>query len=257
MKRLLNGTALGNVGGRLGGGPLFYGAVGVLAVLLVLEWLPAAPPPPVKPLVTPHVATADNGEADARDTGEWADTILARPLFVPGRKPPRTTPGQRAANLSGLPRLSGIMITGSGRRAIFAPDGGKPLVLGEGANLDDSTIKAIHADRVIITGPKGEIVLRPTYARAGSGGTSLPGVPSFQPPGMNPGFPNPVFNPGFNPGGAAPGFQLQPPPPPPDGADGGDDAGDANNQAPSQAIQPVAPQPFPGPHGPSTPRERE
>jgi len=256
VKRLLNASALGSVGGRLGGGPVFYGAAGVLAVLLVLEWLPAAPPPPVKPLVTPHVATANNGEADARDAGEWADTILARPLFVPGRKPPRTTPGQRAAALSGLPRLSGIMITGSGRRAIFAPDSGKPLVLSEGASLDDSTIKAIHADRVIISGPKGDIVLRPTYARAGGGGTA-PMVPNFQPPGMNPGFPNPVFNPGFNPGGPPAGFQLPQPAPPPEAADGGDDAGDANNQGPSQVIQPVAPQPFPGPHGPLTPRERE
>jgi hypothetical protein len=251
VKRLLAGTAFG----ALAHGTPFYASMGVLSLALILEWLPASPLPPVKPAAAPHVVTAASGEADARDTGDWAETILTRPLFTPGRKPPRNAPGQHIAAANGMPRLSGIMITAAGKRAIFAPEGGKPLVLAEGAALEDSTITAIRPDRVIVTGPKGELVLRLAYDHARAGGVPMPVFPQ---PGINPAFPNPGFNPGFNPGlnpGLAPG--LPPLPQPPAGDQGDNDDNDAGQAAnPTPPAQPFVPQPFPGPRGPNIPRER-
>ncbi len=257
MKRLLAGTAFG----ALAHGTPFYISMGVLALVFAVEWFPSSPPPPVKQAATPHIVTATSGEADARDTDDWAETVLTRPLFTPGRKPPKTAPGQRAAASNGLPRLSGIMITAAGKRAIFAPEGGKPLVLAEGAAIDEDTISAIHPDRVIVTGPKGELVLRPAYDHARAGGLPMPAFPQ---PGMNPAFPN-GFNPGFNPGmnpGMAPGLpNLQPPPQPQpqanDESDNDDNSDAASNAAPTPPpVRPMMPQPFPGPRGPNIPRER-
>jgi hypothetical protein len=191
---------------------------------------------------------------EAKDTGESADTVLGRPLFTVGRRPPKSSGGGHQANTSGLPRLAGIMITPAGKRAIFAPDGGKPLVLTEGAALDDATIRSIQRDRVVVNGPKGELVLWPTYDRS-KAGQLTPTLPTFPQPGLNPGFPNPGFNPAF-PG--RPNFPVQMvPQPQPQGAsgDGSDDAGDTPSQPTIMAPQLQAP--IPGPHNPAFPRERQ
>ena len=111
--------------------------------------------------------------------------------------------------------------------------------------LDDYRISQISADRVTLTGAKGDIVLRPAYdGTRGGGGPGEMGQPGFQPPGFQP----PGFNPGFRPPGF-PGMQPPPPPAPPNASD--DDNGDDATPA-----QPVAPQPFPGFRGPFIPRGR-
>jgi hypothetical protein len=107
----------------------------------------------------PQAATAPD------HTTAWVATILARPLFSRSRRPPAIA----AETRPGLPRLSGITISPAGKRAIFAPAGGKPIIAREGDHVGVFTIRSISADRVIITGPGGIIVLGTTFSGAKAG----------------------------------------------------------------------------------------
>ena len=207
-------------------------------------WFPSDGPPKLPPARLPHLAPADQTGA-TKDTSDWADAILQRPLFTIGRRPPKASKGPHVLTGTGLPRLAGIIYTPSGPHAIFMPDGGKPLTLQEGAMLDDDTIRQIKPDRVILNGPKGMTVLTPSYDKQQRSLTTL-GGPAFTPPAFTPGFPN-GFNPAFSP--AAPGFQGQPVPPVPQNQ-GADDAGDGT-------PPPVPAPPFPGFRGPNIQRGRE
>ena len=112
-------------------------------------------PLPVAPAGAP-VAQAEPSER--RD--ERLAVILARPLFSPDRRP--TASGARS--ISGLPRLAGIVVTGSRKVAIFAASpGGKPVVADEGGRLGAYEVKAIREDGVTVVGPEGAMVLRPLF----------------------------------------------------------------------------------------------
>lgn len=55
-----------------------------------------------------------------------------------------------------MPRLTGLVISGTRREAIFAtPNGQKPLVVHEGDRLAAFTVTAIRAREVELTGPLG------------------------------------------------------------------------------------------------------
>ena len=43
---------------------------------------------------------------------------------------------------------------------------GHTVTLAEGASLDDDTIRQIRSDRVVLTGPKGEVILHLTYDKS-------------------------------------------------------------------------------------------
>jgi hypothetical protein len=190
----------------------FAGACAAMLLLLVAEWLPAGEPPTPRLHVAaqhsgPHaVQTASDSDAeDGKDSDSWADTITTRPLFNIGRRPPKTA-SNRPSAASGLPRLSGIIITRFSRRAIFMPDGDKPLVLAEGANLNEDTIRHIAADRVVLTGPKGDFIIYPSFDRnrAVPAPVLPPGGPIFRGPGNGgpngfiPAFVNGQPNPALN-----------------------------------------------------------
>jgi hypothetical protein len=226
---------------------IFYGASAALILVLIMEWLPAGVAPPVPPAKVPHLAPADQTAA-SKDTADWADAIDQRPLFTVGRRPPKLGHGPSSATGTSLPRLSGIMITPSGRRAIFMPDGGKPLTLAEGASLDDNTIRQIKPDRVVLTGPKGTTELRLSFDKQVRSLTT-PAMAPFAQPGFTPGFPNPGFNPAFNP--AQPGINGQPVAPAQSNANT-ENADDGTPPPP-----PVPAPPFPGFRGPNIPRGRE
>jgi hypothetical protein len=234
---------------RVNGALPYYAAAAALVLVLIVEWLPASEPAPLPPARLPHLAPADQ-TADSKDTSDWADAILQRPLFTVTRKPPKSERGPHTSGGSGLPRLSGVIIMPTGRRAIFMPDGGKPVTVAEGASLDDCTVRQIRPDRVGLACPKGETVLLLTYDKTHPAGLLTPAGPTFPQQPMNPGFPNPGFNPGFNP--AVPGFQGQPPQPTQPQNDNTDDNADA---APTPPPQPAPP--YPGFRGPNIPRGRE
>jgi hypothetical protein len=186
---------------------LLAGSSAALLLLLLLEWVvPAAGLPPGAQTPIHLAPPPRHGALPARQAAGWAATILARPLFSISRRPPRVVEGGKLDTGAGQARLSGIMISPLGRRAIFAPDGGgKPLVLAEGSSVNDSIIRSIQPDRVILaTGA----VLHPTYD---SNRSTLTTTSPFQP--VLPNFANPAFNApslapnGFNPGFQPPGFQ--------------------------------------------------
>ncbi len=105
----------------------------------------------------------------------WRSDILARPLIYPGRRAPGPAPAIAAtAAPSPPPRLTGVIVSASGRRALFenAPGGGLVSV-GEGDTIGPYHIRAIRSDEVVVDAPGGTQSLRPTYQNA--------------PPGVQPG----------------------------------------------------------------------
>ncbi len=229
-------------------GRIAIATAGALVLILIVEWLPAAEPVIAIP-PTAHTSHSNTAETEtvAKDTAAWARTILRRPLFTVGRKPPKGGGHSTVASTNGLPRLSGIMITAAGRRAIFMPDGGKPLTLAEGALVDEYTIRRIAADHVILSGAKGDLTVQPTYDTSGKAPVATFNPPAFAQPGFNPGFPQPGFNPGFPQPNAPVGF------PQPAANQGNDDNNDGQVVTPGAPPGPVI---FPGMRAPFIPRGR-
>jgi hypothetical protein len=138
---------------------------------------------------------------DPSQVARWATTVLARPLFSPGRRPPTAAAAAAAPGVAapGLPRVAGVVVTPAGRRAIFAVKGAKPLVLGEGGQVAGFTVQSIQAGQVTVRGPEGVRVLSPTFdpdapapatplgAAPPPPGLSIPGLPGFQLPARPPG----------------------------------------------------------------------
>jgi hypothetical protein len=88
-------------------------------------------------------------------------TILARPLFALDRRP-KAGPATAGAPSDDMPRLAGVIIERTQRRAIFQPPGdGKPVTLIEGDQIAGWQIQGIAADGVTLTGPKGTQTLEP------------------------------------------------------------------------------------------------
>ena len=67
-----------------------------------------------------------------------------------------------ARSVSGLPRLSGIIVAGGRKVAIFAAPG-KPIVAEEGLRLGAYEVTAISDSGVTVAGPEGTTVLRPLF----------------------------------------------------------------------------------------------
>ena len=100
-------------------------------------------------------AAGPQSDIDAR-VGE----VLARPVFSPDRRPVAT--GTRSA--AGLTRLTGIVITGSRKVAIFAAQaGGRPVVAEEGSHISAYELKAISDTGVTVVGPTGTMVMAPLF----------------------------------------------------------------------------------------------
>jgi hypothetical protein len=124
----------------------------------------------------------------------WVATILARPLFSRDRHPPDAKVASASDPGEGLPRLTGIAVSPSGRSAIFAgAAAGKPIVVGEGGSVGGYTVRAIAPGRVQVVGPGGERTLSPSFD------PTLPAVAAEAPrppPGMQ-GFPGLPLTPGM------------------------------------------------------------
>jgi hypothetical protein len=115
------------------------------------------------------VPTASDPEEAAP---EWLAVVLARPLFSPTRRPD-TVAEAVAAPDSEAPRLSGIVIDPSGKRAIFAagPEG-KSLVAREGSQVGGFVVRAIEPGRVVIEGEEGARSLKPSFSEAVASGAA-------------------------------------------------------------------------------------
>jgi len=121
----------------------------------------------------PQVTAAPASGRVAGPSGPSADqvaSLLARPLFSPGRRPDAEARAPDvAARATPLPRLAGIMVTDGTRQAIFAPDAaGKAIVVGEGDTIGGFRVQAIHAGEVTLQDGATLHSVQPRYAAAGS-----------------------------------------------------------------------------------------
>jgi hypothetical protein len=231
---------------------LLWIALGALTLVLMLEWVwPSGlgQAGPSGGLHLPHGAA--KASVQARAVSDWAESVLARPLFSISRRPPRVEASAGGTAAPDQARLSGILIGRFGKRAIFAPEGGgKALVLGEGALVNQSTIRSIQPNQVILA---SGIVLTPSFDK--NRVPSAPYTPPFQ-PAMQ-GFPQPPFPNGQLPGAFPVQHSVMPQPQPQQDGDSGDQPDGAPPPPPVAVPVPGVPQPVPVFRGPMIPQRRE
>ena len=98
----------------------------------------------------------------------WFAQTLGRPLFSPDRRPVEV--GAR-----GLPRLTGVVVNGSQRIAIFAsPSGQHPIIVEAGGHVGTYQVQAIADAGVTVSGPQGTTVIRPIFDSGRGSGPALP-----------------------------------------------------------------------------------
>ncbi len=152
-------------------------------IALELEWrLPdsdlvvsaTAPlPAPAAPVSTPA--------ADADNAGRRVVEVLARPLFSPGRRPAAQAAAAPPAAVAPLPRMTGVIVTPAGRRAIFVNGAGKPTVVTEGERIGAYAVQSIEAGRVTLAGPDGQRVVATAFDPKPAPRTAgpAPGLPGY------------------------------------------------------------------------------
>lgn len=119
--------------------------------------------------------------AAAEPIKAWTAVIGARPLFNPNRRPEASAmSGAVVSSLAEPPRLTGILTTLGDARAIFAGTAEeRSVVVLKGMKIGSWQILEIDAEKVIISGPDGERMIRPRFANGGS--APLPPVDRPQP----------------------------------------------------------------------------
>ncbi len=151
-------------------------AVGLMAVVAwEIADAPSAEVAPTRQRAAASASAAPAPDADLKL--KWVATALTRPLFSPDRRPVADS-AVAGAGLSALPRLTAILVGPFGRKAIFAGDDRKPLVMQVGARISTYTIQAIDLEQVRVVGPDGVRVLYPTFEAAPANGQ---GAPAAQP----------------------------------------------------------------------------
>ena len=90
----------------------------------------------------------------------WLNEILSRPLFSPSRRP-----AEAVASVSrGLPRLTGIVVAGTQRAAIFAgTSNDHPIVAQAGTHVGAYEVQTVSDAGVTVAGPEGVTVLKPIF----------------------------------------------------------------------------------------------
>jgi hypothetical protein len=138
-----------------------------LFMLLAAELLPSGPAASAPAALAVPAATPAQA-ADAA-VGQWATTILARPLFNASRRPVQVAVSDMDVS---LPRLSAIIVNGGVRSAVFDDGGPKPLVLTAGGEIGAYRLETIAPDNVNLLGPDGQVTLRPQFT---TGAAATPG----------------------------------------------------------------------------------
>ncbi len=150
---------------------LLLSLAAVLSVLLALtlmtgsdpdEDAPAAPAAAAPAFAGPPAAGKDTAGDDL--TG-LVQTMLARPLFNPNRRPVPGADGSAGAGSDALPRLAGVIVGPGGRRAIFAPAEGRPVVVAEGGRIGRYVVRSIVPGQVTLADAERQLVIRPSHAK--------------------------------------------------------------------------------------------
>jgi hypothetical protein len=140
--------------------PVFLSAMAaMLSGVIALEavtWrqpLPTAAARPARPAEPNQVAKATGPDPH----NDWFNQTLARPLFSPDRHPIE-------AGARGLPRLTGIVVAGPQRIAIFAgTSNGRPVLAQAGARIGAYEVRSIADEGVTVVGPTGTSLVRPAF----------------------------------------------------------------------------------------------
>ena len=104
----------------------------------------------------PANGVAERPSLAARD----AATVLARPLFTEGRRPPAAVPASaEIVSADRLPRLSGVLVAGT-RRQVILVVADRSVVGGVGSTVGGYVILAIAPTSVTLRGPSGLRTLR-------------------------------------------------------------------------------------------------
>ena len=129
---------------------------------------------PVIDTLRPKAVAASLPMPSQTDIDARMNEILARPVFNPGRRPISSA----AKNVTGLTRLTGIVITKSAKIAIFAASSdGHPIIAEEGSRISAYEVKNISDSGVTVVGPAGVLVMTPHFDVA------HPPTPKQSPPG--------------------------------------------------------------------------
>lgn len=135
-----------------------------LAAVIGAEIFVNRPQPAGETTVRPAAPFVRAGTVDATVSPEqhatWFQEIVARPLFSPDRRPTATD----AHSVRGLPRLTGIIVNGTRRIAIFAAaSGGAGTVVEAGSRVGAYEVKDVTDAGVTVVGPEGVTVIRPIF----------------------------------------------------------------------------------------------
>jgi hypothetical protein len=140
--------------------PISFSAMAAaLSCVIALEvgnWRQPEPASPVRAAkaAEPNQALVPTGPDPYQD---WFNQILARPLFNPDRHPIES-------GVRGLPRLTGIVVAGPQRVAIFAgPSNGRPVLAQAGARIGAYEVRSIADEGVTVVGPTGTSLVRPAF----------------------------------------------------------------------------------------------
>lgn len=160
--------------------------------------------PATAPLPAP-AAPASTPAAEADSARRRVAEVLARPLFSPGRRPAPQAAAALPAAAAPLPRMTGVIVTPTGRRAIFVNATGKSIVVTEGERIGVYAVQSIQAGRVTLSGPDGQRVVSTAFASKPPAGIAgpAPGLPGLQGLAGLPGLDSPLPTPAI-PG--MPGF---------------------------------------------------
>jgi hypothetical protein len=113
------------------------------------------------PLRAPTIQSV-NVSLSPEDVPAHVDTILARPLFRVGRRPP--SPDEVPAE--SLPRLSAVLVSENGKRLIFSgAAGGRQIVAAEGDHIGLYIVRSIVAGQAVVWGPEGSRIIRPSFKK--------------------------------------------------------------------------------------------
>jgi hypothetical protein len=113
-----------------------------------------------------------------KDETGYLDTILARPLLQPSRRPSLDS----AKVETTIGRLTAIMITENDRRLIFSGvPGGKPIVVTEGDHIGSDVVQSISSGRASLAGPDGVKFIQPSFDTSDNPPVSKPRTGDVKP----------------------------------------------------------------------------
>ena len=157
------------------------GAAVLLTVLAIWPWVAPASAPGLSAEVS-EAAPPAQAIADLPPLATFS-AVFERPLFSPSRRPP---PDEKVPALDGgvaaRYRLLGLLTAGETRRALLA-EGSRRFEIAEGAALDGWIVARIEQDRMVLSSPVGETVLKLHRVGGNREGPLTPEKPMLEKPG--------------------------------------------------------------------------